>query len=355
MDNIFDGSTTAAVMNTGIVLGSELQYNLFFNDAAQTVGNANLGPPLPAVENDQPINGDPKFVDPTASYPNRPNFQLQAGSAAIDAGRSELSLDPNALGYYITTLVPIATQVLDDDGTGGIRNANNRNPDIGLTFGFGGASIPPPTTLALPGYPSRGFVDQWEMVANPATATGSAATATVDNGPSSDAATNVFIPYPGGGQRDQNGTLRQDDPGVPNVGFGDSPYFDVGAFEFVQYNPPEVTPFANGQNVIATLPNGTGRDIYSVGGDRRHERDADDDPVPLQPRARPDDDHQPDGHAPGVGRRGHLRHRRLQDDQPVAGPALVQRDDRRPDDQPGRPDPAQRRVPAHARRAAART
>jgi large repetitive protein len=263
MDNIFVGSTTAAVMNDGMVLGSDLQYNLFFNNAAETVGNSIIGPPLPAVSNNQPIHGDPKFVNPTAQYPNKPDFRLQAGSAAIDAARSELSIDPNVNGGIFTSLVPIANQVLDALGTGGIRNANSRNPGGFFLTGF---NLPPTTTLTLPGYTARGFVDQWEMVTNPSLATGSGTSAVAYNGPSSNSATNDFVPFVGGGQRDQSGSLRQDNLGTRNVGFGDSPYFDVGAFEFVQFNPPEVTAFANGQNVIATLSNGTARDIYSVGG-----------------------------------------------------------------------------------------
>src|SRR5262249_41214052 len=82
-------------------------------------------------------------------------------------------------------------------------------------------------------------------------------------GPASSVATFAFAPITG--ERDQLGQLRQDDPNVPNVGFGSRPFFDIGAFEFVQYFPPEVTAFSSTTNIQATLADGTTKDIYSVG------------------------------------------------------------------------------------------
>jgi hypothetical protein len=100
MDNVFDGSTVAAVQSVGrssLIDGSQLQYNLFFNNAVNVTG------PI-AGANFQPVLGDPKFVAPSPNPGG--NYQIQEGSAAIDAARSELSLDPTASGNFITAPTP---------------------------------------------------------------------------------------------------------------------------------------------------------------------------------------------------------------------------------------------------------
>ena len=63
------------------------------------------------------------------------------------------------------------------------------------------------------------------------------------------------------GQRDSLGFIRVDDPNVPNTGFGKNPFIDIGAYEYVNLHPPEVTA------VTATLPGQTTPvNFYTVGG-----------------------------------------------------------------------------------------
>ena len=63
------------------------------------------------------------------------------------------------------------------------------------------------------------------------------------------------------GQRDALGLIRIDDPSVPNTGYGKYPFFDIGAYEYVNLHPPEVT------GVTATIaPGSTPVNFYAVGG-----------------------------------------------------------------------------------------
>ncbi len=118
---------------------------------------------------------------------------------------------------------------------------------------------PSPTRASrspCPAAPGATFDNEWIAVLPTA--------ANAIPGPASNAATFDYAPITG--ERDQLGQLRQDDPNVPNVGFGSRPFFDIGAFEFVQYFPPQVEAFSSTTNVQATLADGTTKDIYSVGG-----------------------------------------------------------------------------------------
>ena len=254
MDNIFANSTTAAIQTFGQDQGSEVQYNLYFGNGTNinnipSGANAGLG-------NDQPIFGDPAFRDAVNG-----NFQLTATSAAIDAARSELSLDPTANGALVGTLVPIGTQVLDARGS--IRNQNSREPDAGGLFD---PTNIPTNILTLPGYTERGYIDAWvpTLASDPQGIPG----------PDTIAGTWLYKPalippgtrgVPGGGERDALGYLRIDDPNKPNVGFGSRPFFDIGAFEYRQLFPPHVTDVA----AVVTDPNTSFSvkiPLYSVGG-----------------------------------------------------------------------------------------
>jgi len=244
MDNIFANSKTTAIQNAGQMQGSELQYNLFNGNGSDLI---NLGAgPGSGLGNDQPVFGDPRFRDPANG-----NFQLLPDSAAIDASRSELDLNPTANGAIVGTLVPIVTQVLD--ARGGIRNRNSREPDAGGLFD---PTDIPTNILTLPGFPDRGYFDQFvaTLPSDPAAVVG----------PVSVPGTWLYKPIDG--ERDALGFLRIDDPNKPNVGFGSRPFFDIGAFEFRLLNPPHVT----GVTAVVTdpgSPNGTRTlNLYSVGG-----------------------------------------------------------------------------------------
>ena len=106
MDNIFSNSSTAAIQATGQEFGSEAQYNLYWQNGSNLILNGNQGGFL---GNFGAVQGNPDFVDPANG-----NFQLMAGSAAIDAARSEIG--PLAQGDAI---FPTVTQILT--AVGGIR------------------------------------------------------------------------------------------------------------------------------------------------------------------------------------------------------------------------------------------
>ena len=48
--------------------------------------------------------------------------------------------------------------------------------------------------------------------------------------------------------RDILGYIRVPDPNVPGVGFGSNPFIDIGAYQYVNLHPPQVTA------VTATVP-----------------------------------------------------------------------------------------------------
>ncbi len=245
MDNIFANSATAGIQDLGQIQGSVLEYNLYWQNGVNIndlPGSAGLN-----GANFQPIFGDPKFRNAAAG-----NLQLTEGSAAIDAGRSELNLNLTSNGAQVGALVPTADQLLT--AAGGTRNANSRLPDD-LLFNL---VSPPSNELALPGYVGRGYIDEWVPVL--------ATSASAIPGPESNASTWDYAPI--NGQRDELGYLRIKDPNSPNVGFGAEPFFDIGAFEFRTFNPPHVT---NVQAVVTNPASPAGGTttvpLYKVGGD----------------------------------------------------------------------------------------
>ncbi len=225
MDNIFANSSTAAIQIVGQDYGSQGQYNFFSGDTTDVSLTSDSG-----FSNNEPVTGNPAFLDAANG-----NFQLLPNSDAIDASRSELG--PTNLGL---SLLPIADQQLNS--TGGVRNATGRT-----NFSGGLRDVSKPGDIVtLPGYPlhfndgAGNFYDQWVPAI--------AGTPGAIPGPTTNAG-GVFSYTPITGERDQAGYLRVDDPNVANVGFGSRPFFDIGAYEYVQLNPPHIT------NVIATLPN----------------------------------------------------------------------------------------------------
>ena len=213
MDNIFANSTTAGIQTIGQSTGSQGQYNLFSSNAADViVGASGTGPNY--TEN-QRINGNAQFQDPTKGL-----FNLLPTSDAIDSSRSEIG--PLLLG---TSLQPITTQYLTSI-TGLRRNTGRTN-----AFGFFGQIGSSGDIISLPGFPLRDFKDQWVPAI-----TGSAGAIP---GPNTNAGgTYSYIPI--SGERDQGGYLRVDDPNRANVGFGSRPFFDTGASEYRQLNPPNI-------------------------------------------------------------------------------------------------------------------
>ncbi|MFO0910304.1 MAG: hypothetical protein U0794_18500 [Isosphaeraceae bacterium] len=259
MNNIFQGSTTAVVQGAGMLDGSQMQYNLFWNNGPvliQGPGPAMHNPPA----NRNPVNGDPKFRDAANG-----NFQLNSDSAAIDASRSELKLFPSAAAdaytSEITTILPVVNQVLDSRA--GIRNQTNRTPD----FGFLDPNNPPVDQLSLTGSPNRGFVDLWypTLASDPQ---GIPGPTTV---PGSWIYKPALIPagtqgVPGGGERDSLGYLRIDNPGKPNVGFGSRPFFDIGAYEYVPLFPPHINDVKANVSDSSSSTGITTLDLYKVNG-----------------------------------------------------------------------------------------
>ncbi len=236
MDNIFSNSSTSAVTAAGNYAGSLMEYNLFYENAANNPdGIPNFGE----------VDGNPEFRDAVDG-----DFRLLSNSAAINAGRSEMNLTGTTSGSSFATLFPLTTQVLS--AIGGTFNGNTRAPDF-LTNGPGVEST---NVLTLPGYSERGYVDEWI----PVLPTASNAIA----GPASNAATFDYAPTTG--QRDELGNLEVVDPNVPITGFGSSPFFDIGAFDYQSYNAPTVTGVT--ATVVSTSnPNATPTTInlYKVG------------------------------------------------------------------------------------------
>ncbi len=271
MDNIFaTGAATAAIQDTGQNVGSELEYNVFFNDATFPTG-ADPNNPVNdlsrgAFSGISGFNFEPIFANPDFVNVANNNFQLQADSPAIDAGRSELDVsDVTNGGDELTTLITTDNQLLT--AVGGIRNSSSRlstNVNLGGGgggFGGGGAATTPSDILTLPGYGStqpslRGFVDEWGAVLS--------TSPNAVQGPASNADTFDYAPITG--VRDQAGNLRVKSAVSSNVGSGSRPFFDIGAFEFTQTFPPHVTA------VTATVtnplsPTGTSPlNLYQAGG-----------------------------------------------------------------------------------------
>ncbi len=224
MNNIFSGSTDTAVRTVGMATGSQLLYNLFNGNAADTAqtGTAYTRAPF----NAQPVNGNPQFRNPGAG-----DYSLTSLSDAIDAAISEVK--QSNWGMYVR---PIVTQVLNSDGGIRITNGGRRR----FVGGLIDISVPG-DIVTQPGYPpdQRGYIDQFV----PAISTTPGAVA----GPSL-AGGQGFFYVPISGERDALGFLRQDDPNKGNVGFGSRPFFDIGAFEYRQLFPMHVV------DVTATMP-----------------------------------------------------------------------------------------------------
>lgn len=219
MDNIFSNNAIAGIEFVGQQYNTQSQYNVFWKNGQDIINSSTDNG---WGGNNGPVYGDPKFRDPANG-----DFRLMAGSAAIDAARSEFG--PSPIG---NALAPVTTQSLTPGGTG-TRNYTGR---LGGATYLGDYLFPTnvnyTTTdiVALPGYSLHTFYDQWVPALN-----GSSNSYT---GSAANAGTFAFTPI--SGQRSQAGYQRLDDPSTPNVGFGSLPFFDIGAYEYRALTPPQV-------------------------------------------------------------------------------------------------------------------
>jgi hypothetical protein len=233
MNNIFDGSTTAAVQITGQTWGSQGQFNLFSN-SNPVIRNGGTGNEFP---NSNARIGNALFRSPTTG-----DFTLLPGSDAIDAGLSELGQV-----WLGRSLLPIIDQA------SGLRNSTGRDNAFG---GRRGSQGQPGDIVTLPGFDGRTFLDQW-VPSIPGTPGAQA-------GPASNPATFWYTAI--SGQRDQLGFIRVDDPTTARIGAGRNPFYDIGALERRIIVPPKVT----GVSAVFIDPSAPGgvrtRDFYAVGG-----------------------------------------------------------------------------------------
>ncbi len=235
MNNIFDGSTTAGIALTGQVTGSQGQNNLYFSNAANITQTSAAG----FLGDFHSFTGDPAFASPGTG-----NFSLTGNSAAIDSARSEIG--PYSLGNVLN---PAATQILGPQG--GVRALGGRSNPFG---GEGGAQTPQ-DYIFLPGSPLPTYVSEWvpQLAGTPGSY----------SSPFSNPATFNYAPI--SGERDQVGNLRVDDPNKPNLGSGASPFFDIGALEYIQIFPPHVTGVTATFTDPTSQTGTTTKSIYSIG------------------------------------------------------------------------------------------
>ena len=241
LNNIFSNNATAAIWFEGQQWNSQAQYNVYWQNGQNVIiGEAS---PLGWGGDNGPIYGDPKFRNAAGG-----DFRLMAGSAAIDAGRSEVG--PLEIG---NSLAPVTNQDFSNSGLAGTRNYNGRlgGEFSDFPFGDGYAFYQTTDIVALPGYSLRNYFDQWvpALAGSDGSYTGSAA------------APGTFAFVPVNSQRDQSGYQRLDDPTTPNTGFGSEPFFDAGAMEYRAINPPKVT-----QVQVVGSPNATPSNFYTTTG-----------------------------------------------------------------------------------------
>ncbi len=295
MNNIYSNEGFAGISLHNGVGFSQSQYDLFFqNGTLQAPAGVQTGDVAglnSSTWNNSPLNnqqflnmpvfGDPSFVDPLHG-----NFNLGPASSAIDAGRSELG--PSFFGDFV---YPAVNQVLN--ATGGVLNYVGHSNSEGLEGG-----VPSPLDYVfLPGSSLTNYVTSWVPVLptspyaipGPSTMPGTwdyASLTAIANGSSG----TIVVPA-GGGERDQNGVQRSVDPNNPHgapTGGGSKPYFDIGAYEYIQYFPPDVTGVSatfNDPTLGATTKN-----IYAVGSVAGTNVAHPVNPGEVQPRDRPDDD-----------------------------------------------------------------
>ncbi len=243
MNNIFDGSSNIAVDLIGMAGDGQEQYNLYWNNGANLFVNTNFGD---WAGNFGSIDADPEFVDAADG-----NFELEPTSPAIDQARSEIGPIAGANAIYPTVTTTINGGLIVQDRTNPAtlpppELAGRESPGGGRTF-----IQDPSEIVTLPGSGFFSFPDQWE----PTLTTDPAGISTSSPIPGTYDYTTVS------GQRDLLGYIRAPKIGSPGVGFGSNPFIDIGAYQYVNLHPPEVTAVTE-----TALQGSTPVPFYKVGG-----------------------------------------------------------------------------------------
>jgi large repetitive protein len=250
MNDIFDGSSTIAVDIQGQAEFSQIQYDLFYNNTTNLIATTTDGDFAGIVS---PTYANPDFVGPVGSTDDATaeNFELEPDSPAINAARSEMGPLPQSNAIY-----PGTNQTFSNGEVIGIRTNFDTLPGEELPggfdmFGYFGIYSDSRQLVTLPGSGYFSFDDEWEPVltTNPAGY----------SGPASVPGTYNYEPITG--QRDLLGYIRGPQAGEPGVGYGSNPFEDIGAYQYVNLNPPEVTAVTETATQGATPTN-----FYTVGG-----------------------------------------------------------------------------------------
>jgi hypothetical protein len=272
MNDIFDGSSQVAVDLVGTSGGtsvgqagfSQLQYNLFANNATNVVATTDDGD---FGGNQGASYGDPQFVGPIgAQYDaSAQNFELGPNSPAIDAGRSEIGPIAGGNAIYPGTNLTLSGGQVVGTRTNPSTLPGAEVPGKSDLFGeFGGflfnelffGNYDSRQIVTLPGSGFFTFPDQWQPVLTSSTSGYS--------GPSSNANTYNYEPY--SGVRDILGYIRVPDPSVPGVGYGSNPFIDIGAYQYVNLHPPEVTAVTATESSSTSTTGSTSVPLYTVNG-----------------------------------------------------------------------------------------
>jgi hypothetical protein len=240
MNDIFDGSTQIAVNIQGQAGESQLQYNLFFNNATDLVATTNDGDFAGDVG---AVTGDPQFVGPIGPQfdATAENFELQPTSIAIDGGRSEIGPLPAANAIYPAVDLSLAGGVITETRTNPATLPLDEEPGRDNPFGGFGFISDPRQIVTLPGSGNFSFPDEFVPVVPAALTPPGVTPASGFAGPSANLNTGTYEYVPISGVRDILGLIRVPDPNVPGVGFGSNPFIDIGAYQFVNLHPPQVT------------------------------------------------------------------------------------------------------------------
>ena len=253
MNDIFDGSTTVAVNMNGQAGDSQLQYNLFFNNLANqiiTTTDGDFGGSAGSVF------ANPEFVGPVGTgNAGAQNFELEPTSPAINSARSEIG--PNSSGNFVYPTVDltlnggVATETRTDPATltGPEQPGRITVSEDGLGSLFD--IFDPRQILTLPGSGFFTFSDEWAPVL-----TGNSAGYSSPN-----SVTGTYNYEPVTGQRDILGYIRAPVAGTPpGTGYGSNPFMDIGAYQYVNLHPPQVTAVTE-----TPTQGGTPVNFYTVG------------------------------------------------------------------------------------------
>jgi len=252
MNDIFDGSSQIAVNIQGQAATSQLQYCLFYQNVVNLVATTT---DADFYGNNGAVTGNPDFVGPVGPQldAGAQNFELEPISIAIDGGRSEIGPLPAANAIYPPVNVSLAGGVITETPTNPATLPFNEEPGRANSNGGFGGIIDPRDIVTLPGSGFFSFPDEFVPVltSNPNGYSGAA----------SNRATYDYTPITG--VRDILGFIRVPDLSVPGVGYGSNPFIDIGAYQYVNLHPPDVTA------VTATLSSASGSGtipFYTVGG-----------------------------------------------------------------------------------------